>query len=103
MWLTDSASQARLLWLLHGVAGVAVVTYQHGMQIDAIHVMPFDFVQVAELGAGGRHALELLMQLRDACLELAALIGQQAKLGDVALGVPALIIVSQFGCKVKQV
>lgn len=79
------------------------LTYQHGMQVDAIHVMPFDFVQIVQLRTGGGHALELLMQLRDACLQLAALIGQQSKLGDVALGVASLIIVAQFGCKVKHV
>lgn len=72
-------------------------TYQHGMQVNAIHVMPFDFVQIVQLGAGRRHALELLMQLRDAGFQLAALIGQQAKLRHIALRMASLIIVAQFG------
>lgn len=60
-------------------------SYQHGMQVNAIHVMPFDFVQIVQLRAGWQHALQLLMQLRDAGFQLAALVGQQAKLRDVAL------------------
>lgn len=78
-------------------------TYQHGMQIDAIHVVPFDFVQVVQLGTGRGHALELLMQLRDACFQLAALIGQQAKLRNVTLGMASWIVVPQFGCKVNDI
>lgn len=50
------------------------VTYQNGMQINAIHIVPLDFVQIVQFGAGGRHTLQLLVQLRDPSFQFAALI-----------------------------
>lgn len=50
------------------------VTYQNGMQIDAVHIVPLDFVQIVQFGAGGRHSLQLLVQLRDPGFQFTALI-----------------------------
>lgn len=112
-WVTHTHRQTRQsqsTMQQHDAAAVVTVqggrggrTYQHGMQIDAIHVVPFDFVQVVQLGTGRGHALELLMQLRDACFQLAALIGQQAKLRNVTLRMASWIVVPQFGCKVNDI
>jgi len=38
--------------------------------------MPFDFVQIVELRTGGRHSLQLLVELGDTGFQLVALVGE---------------------------
>lgn len=66
------------------------------MQIHAVHLVPFDLVQVVEFSGGRGHALQLLVQFGHATLQVAALIWQKTELGDVALGVTPLIVVAQL-------
>jgi len=66
------------------------------MQIHAIHIMPFDFVQIVELRTGGRHSLQLLVELGDTGFQLVALVGEQPELGHIALRVAPLIVVAKF-------
>lgn len=61
------------------------LTYQNGMQIDAIHIQPFNFVQIVELSSGWRHPSQLLMAFGHSALQISGLISNQTELGYISI------------------
>lgn len=61
------------------------LTYQNWMQIDAIHIQPFNFVQIVEFSSCWRHPSKLLMIFGHSALQISRLISNQTEFGYISI------------------
>lgn len=66
------------------------------MQVDAVHVEPLDFLQVAHFRLGWHLTYKLLVEFGYLVLEGDRLSGDEPELGNVARGVTPWVVVSKL-------